>query len=309
MLSAAVGQRALDLLLDGEAGGAKAVARNLHATGHTSKVVARQTVVRAARRVLKKSGKKLRALRGEPDKEPTAKTRTQRLEFCKANRTRGWDSVMFTDRKKFNFSHPGVKVHPVTWVVEGSKRSRRAAATVNHPQGVNVYAGICRYGVTRFHVVAGTSGHRTAYSNKKGQVARNITASEYEAVVKTTFLPEGTRMFSNSGQSTWILQQDNDPAHHAAGPVVQQWNAEHASSVSILEGWPANSPDLNPIENLWGHLQRKMDAKGCATFSEYREALETEARLVPPSYCSKLVRSMPKRMAECIELEGGKTRH
>ena len=152
------------------------------------------------------------------------------------------------------------------------------------------------------------AGHTTTYKNKKGQVARNITASEYGAVVKQTFLPEGTRLFSNQGLSTWTLQQDNDPAHRAAGPVVQQWNAQHASSVSILENWPASSPDLNPIENFWGYLQRKMDAKGCRTFSEYRAALETEARLVPRAYFSKLVGSMPKRLADCIKLEGGKTK-
>lgn len=45
LLSAAVGQLALDLLLKGEAGGAKSVARHLHAAGHTGEAVARQTVV------------------------------------------------------------------------------------------------------------------------------------------------------------------------------------------------------------------------------------------------------------------------
>jgi hypothetical protein len=102
--------------------------------------------------------------------------------------------------------------------------------------------------------------------------------------------------------STWVLQQDNDPAHRAAGPIVQQWNAQHASSVSVLQNWPANSPDLNPIENY---------ARGCRTFSEYREALETEARLVPRAYAyfSKLVGSMPKRLADCIQLEGDKTEY
>jgi DDE superfamily endonuclease len=308
LLSAAAGKLALDQLLSGEAGGAKSVARNLHAAGHTTEAVSKQTIVRAASKVAEEGGGKLRALRGKPAQQLSDATMGERLQFCEDNRTRGWGTVIFTDRKKFPFSYPGVKVHPVTWVVEGSKRSRRTARAVNHAQVVNVYAGICKYGVTRFHVVAGTSGHRTAYKNKKGQVARNITASEYEAVVKQTFLPEGTRLFSNHGLSTWTLQQDNDPTHRAAGPIVQQWNAQHASSVSILENWPASSPDLNPIENFWGYLQRKMDAKGCRTFSEYRAALETEARLVPHVYFSKLVGSMPKRMADCIKLEGGKTK-
>ena len=307
LLSAAAGRLALDQLLSGEAGGAKSVAQHLHAAGHTTEAVAKQTIVRAASKVAEEGGGKLRALSGKPAQQLSDKTKGERVKFCRANCNRSWGAVMFTDRKKFSFYYPGVKVHPVTWVVEGSKRRRRSARSVNHAQVVNVYAGICKYGVTRFHVVAGTSGHHTAYANKKGQVARNITASEYEAVVRTTFLPQGTRMFSTHGLSTWALQQDNDPAHRAAGPVVRQWNAQHASGVCILGNWPANSPDLNPIENFWGYLQRKMDAKGCATFSEYREALETEARLVSPTYFSNLVGSMPERLAECIELGGDKT--
>ena len=39
--------------------------------------------------------------------------------------------------------------------------STRQAATVNHPQCVNVYAGITKYGVTKLHVVAGSSKHKT----------------------------------------------------------------------------------------------------------------------------------------------------
>jgi hypothetical protein len=90
---------------------------------------------------------------------------------------------------------------------------------------------------------------------------------------------------------------------------VDAWNEKHASSVSVLQPWPPNSPDLNPIENFWSYLQAKLDARGCATFDQFKAAVKMEAKAVPKDYFSKLVGSMPKRLTECIALGGGKTKY
>ena len=78
----------------------------------------------------------------------------QRLAFAKANLDRNWRLVVFTDRKKFLFGYPGTSVSQAKWVQKGQ---RHEAPTVNHPMTVNVYAGITMYGVTKLHMVAGTS--------------------------------------------------------------------------------------------------------------------------------------------------------
>jgi hypothetical protein len=59
----------------------------------------------------------------------------------------------------------------------------------NHPQCVNMYMAITKYGVTYAHVVAGASQHKTNFTNKKGQTAKNITGKEYQSVLKQTLLP------------------------------------------------------------------------------------------------------------------------
>lgn len=215
-------------------------------------------------------------------------------------------NVLFTDRKKFHFSYPGCKVTAGAWVLEGQSLE---VPTVNHAQCQNVYAGITAFGMTKLHIVAGSSGHKTSYQNKQGKVAKNITSMEYGQVVKSTFLPQGKRIFSSQGISSWVLQQDNDPTHKAAKPEVEQWNAKHASSMKLLMGWPPNSPDLNPIENFWSYLQAKVNKRGCKTFSEFKVALEAEAESVPTTYFLSLVKSMPDRIRACLTLNGEKTKY
>ncbi len=63
-------------------------------------------------------------------------------------------------------------------------------------------------------------------------------------------LPSADKLY---GDADLIFQQDLAPAHTAK--ATKSWFNDHG--VTVLD-WPANSPDLNPIENLWGIVKRKM---------------------------------------------------
>ncbi len=63
-------------------------------------------------------------------------------------------------------------------------------------------------------------------------------------------LPSADKLY---GDADFIFQQDLAPAHTAKG--TKSWFNDHG--ITVLD-WPANSPDLNPIENLWGIVKRKM---------------------------------------------------
>jgi hypothetical protein len=304
-LSGTLAETALKLLLE-DGGTGDGVANKLHASGMTPKRVSNKTVIRAAKKEAIAQGTPIRAVRGKPAKKLTQKTMMKRLAFAKQNRTRFWGNVMFTDRKKFLFSHPGVQVRRVSWVMKGYTSQ---AYTVNNPQALNIYAGLTKHGMTKCHIVAGTSQHKTDHKNKKGERAKNITASEYTVVLNTTLLPEATRIFSTTGVGSFVLQQDNDPTHRVASTTVATWNARHASSIKVLEDWPPNSPDLNPIENVWAYVQARVNALGCASFAEFKKAVLDEMMAVPKSLISRLFKSMPKRVATVLGSGGGKTKY
>ncbi len=77
-----------------------------------------------------------------------------------------------------------------------------------------------------------------------------VNAAIYLEIVEHFMLPSADKLY---GDSNFIFQQDLAPAHTAKG--TKSLFNDHG--VTVLD-WPANSPDLIPIENLWGVVKRKM---------------------------------------------------
>jgi transposase len=308
-LNAASVDKATDMLVSGNFAGTQHVAEELHKTGvsTSSKPLHRTTISRLVKARGVELGAPVRVLSGEPEKELSAATQKKRFQFAKQHKTTNWKTVMFTDRKKFLFKYPGCALRRYSWVRKGGRRQAKKASRL---VGVNVYAGITKYGITKVHCVAGTHNMKSTHTNLKGQGARNITKSEYKDVLEKTLLPEGSRIFRNVGITQWVFQQDNDPSHSAATDIISAWNQSHTGGhVSLLQGWHGNSPDLNCIENLWAWAQAKVHAQGCRTIEEFKTCVIKTLQNVPKKLLEDLVGSMGKRMQACIENNGGKTKY
>ncbi len=86
-----------------------------------------------------------------------------------------------------------------------------------------------------------------------GFLKTNVTAPVYQDILEHVMLPSADQLFKDAD---FIFQKDLAPAHTAKS--IKSWLNDHG--VGVLD-WPANSPDLNPKENLWGNVKRKMRNK------------------------------------------------
>ena len=100
------------------------------------------------------------------------------------------------------------------------------------------------------------------------------------------------------------FMHDNAPCHKAK--LISNWMREENIQ---CEEWLPQSPDLNPIENIWDYMETKLEKMPSTTVSELWETLQEIWRSIPSEVILNLVRSMPRRVQAVLKAKGGHTKY
>ena len=75
--------------------------------------------------------------------------------------------------------------------------------------------------------------------------------------------------------------------------------------------WPAQSPDLNPIEHIWVHLKKKLAEYETSLneIHELWERIQVDWEGILAKDCQNLIKSMPRRVQAVLKAKGGYTKY
>ncbi|CAK9832814.1 Transposable element Tcb1 transposase [Anthophora retusa] len=137
------------------------------------------------------------------------------------------------------------------------------------------------------------------------QIIGNMNQYSYMSILQF-HLPETTENMPYP-QNEVMFQQDRDPMHIEKS--VQNWL--NNQNFKLLD-WPAQSPDLNPIENLWAHLKKKLHCE-YHTMPTSTDNLwirvQEEWNKISPDYCERLIQSMLQRIHLVSKAKGLRTKY
>lgn len=102
-----------------------------------------------------------------------------------------------------------------------------------------------------------------------------------------------------------VFQQDGAPAHTAQSVV--QWLRD--CKVPFIEDWPGNSPDINPIENLWAIVKKDLQGKDVSSIPRLEAAIQESWNNIPATTVHNLALSLPRRLCSVIKKKGGPTKY
>ena len=149
-----------------------------------------------------------------------------------------------------------------------------------HPLKLHIWAGISKRGATSVIMFTGI-----------------MDAERLERVYEAGLIPFIREYYPDHHR----LYQDNDPKH--CSHRIEDYFEEKG-----INWWPtpAESPDLNPIENLWGSLKQYLrNTYKPKNLQELKDGIQHFWNTLTPEVCTRYVNHLQKVIPTVVEKEGG----
>jgi transposase len=212
----------------------------------------------------------------------TDQQKLRRVEFAMKYRRQNWNKVVFSDETTLQMFQNTQKV----FYKAGTQPPRKPM--VKHPYKVHAWGAFSAKGPIGFLLFTGI-----------------MDGCFYREILTENLFENANSIMGRC----WVFQQDNDPKHTA-----NETKKLLSERCPRLLDWPSNSPDLNPIENLWAILKGRVEKqvnklilkKKPVTVDAFCEIIQEEWEGIEPEIFLNLVRSMKSRLELVIEGDGNK---
>jgi hypothetical protein len=208
----------------------------------------------------------------------------KRIEFCTNNLTNeiDWSSnVLISDESRFSIGDDSRR----RWIRRGMYLENTFQKKAKFQKSLMVWACIGKNFKSPLIFIEGnlnTDGYIDMLT--KNKVFE--TASECFSPEKVYFQQDGATCHTSKRSTEYIKQH-----------------------IELIENWPSNSPDLSPIENLWGILKYRLHQKTFTTIAELKLLLNQEWESIEMSLVNSLIEQIPARMELCLQQSGKQIGH
>ena len=148
-----------------------------------------------------------------------------------------------------------------------------------HGPKIHLWGGISARGATRLQIFED-----------------NLTGKRYIKILR-----ERKKDMDNLYPEGYYFQQDGNPCHTSKKSILfisQNFNRNL--------NWPPSSPDLSPIENIWGWLKREINNEKPSSLTAVKRIAKKYWARLTPYFLANYINSMPRRLEQVILNNGGR---
>jgi len=182
-----------------------------------------------------------------------------------------WRDVIWSDETMISIQSN--KLSKI-WINKNDTLIKRV---VKHPIKIRVWGCILKNYKLILHIYNGT-----------------INSDKYIEILELNLLPLIKKI--QKTRSNIIFQQDNAPCHTSF--KMCEFFSNNKIEVML---WPANSPDLNPIENLWALLKKNVGKIYVSNGQELKDTILLQAKKIKIKTINKIIDSMDNRIEKLFE--------